>query len=686
MDSIKYILMVLCLLCVGLCAEVVSGTEKAAGEVEQVTVTVDDRVKDGVPEGIVTLFDKLDKAVIAGKPSEVGKLFDYDKLVELSAYESMPEEMKVMLKIKLPYTMPENILMGFLPVSAKIMHVKREDGNYIVMVRHFERNGISSLARWWVVQSEDQFLFYDVEFFDLPIRLSMNIQLSLAQASSVVSEDQKSVMRNISGAINALSDQDYWSAEDYLGQVGDVKLPGHYDMLRNVLVLMYAVGVEDVETGSKMIKKLEKDYPDMPYLKLCRILISLQKEDFNKALEYCVEYKKLTGDIADVLVLEGEAYEGLEEPEKAFKCYSDGLADMPGSLECLAGYIRLFEGDKTIELEKRFTETPYLAENFYDFWGLLTYGEHYEIASIALEVYKKLCPDQDCNMYEAELAYLQGDYKKIIEALEGKRSSYVDDEDKLLMYDQYLFTAYIETLEFEKALAYSLMCYEADGDPFLVMIACAYSGEYAKAAEYLAECKYYGYTLDVLGEIPLFMNMVSNDEIWSNLSVEVDKLSSGSEEEFVSLVLLDRTGLEMDQTRLEGIVSRALGIDFSKEKEGGQFVVGEGEAYIIKLNGGVFMFNNINSPYVFEELGEGLMSRDLSRAAISHRAWVSVDMLQLTNPEDIDYAYQVAGRILGGIINDNCVAVYAPSLGVLKANDVYIRQALVGDDPLKVFR
>jgi len=113
----------------------------------------------------------------------------------------------------------------------------------------------------------------------------------------------------------------------------------------------------------------------------------------------------------------------------------------------------------------------------------------------------------------------------------------------------------------------------------------------------------------------------------------------------------------------------------------------DGDCFMLKIPEGVFWVFNIRKPYMDnpEEFAESIPDRRLREAVAQHQAWISVDLLQWSGPDDRTGAYAVIGKALAALAGPDVLAINAPELGRCNEFDPGLIEQLAGGDPLAIF-
>ena len=190
---------------------------------------------------------------------------------------------------------------------------------------------------------------------------------------------------------------------------------------------------------------------------------------------------------------------------------------------------------------------------------------------------------------------------------------------------------------------------------------------------------------------------------------EDDSEDESSEERrpLTSLVLLQKELPHLEPVVLARLASQAWGVPVSgsdlDEDEGdapeedstekGAYVIGQAPVFICSHPSGMFLLNVFDRPYWEEDMLPKVAAelRELrARLAVEqHAAWLSLDLMAGLDPEDpeqLKEAYQIIGRFLATIADDNTLAVVDPQRGQLFVYDPETEAKLQSDDPLAALR
>lgn len=173
--------------------------------------------------------------------------------------------------------------------------------------------------------------------------------------------------------------------------------------------------------------------------------------------------------------------------------------------------------------------------------------------------------------------------------------------------------------------------------------------------------------------------------LWSWLKGRFGKKAE-KEKPLISLVLLLREPRSLDTATLARLAGDAWGTKLATDKgDATDFVVGDSPLFIIQCKGYMFLVNNFPKPYVEnpEAVAEEMKELRLRKAMGEHRAWLSVDLLGEADEVNLKEAYRYIGKLVANLMNDDCLAIYAPSTQRLNICDADLKEKLRGPHPLE---
>lgn len=204
------------------------------------------------------------------------------------------------------------------------------------------------------------------------------------------------------------------------------------------------------------------------------------------------------------------------------------------------------------------------------------------------------------------------------------------------------------------------------------------------------------------------LDLYEDDEP-SDASDSAGEADSDSEDDRppISLVLLLREPAHLEASILARLASQAWGLEITSrdedasealleeaesehaEEQSDGFLVGMAPVFLCKHPAGMFLIHVRDEPYWEEETLPNVLE-DLTElrcrfAAEQHRAWVAMDVLHERDRDDeaqLREAYQIIGKFLAAVADDNSLAVLAPQFGMIFPYDPETEAKLQGEDPL----
>lgn len=107
----------------------------------------------------------------------------------------------------------------------------------------------------------------------------------------------------------------------------------------------------------------------------------------------------------------------------------------------------------------------------------------------------------------------------------------------------------------------------------------------------------------------------------------------------------------------------------------------------MKIPQGMFLFHNMPSPVseLTSEQAAKIQDQRLRRILTTHRAWMSMNLMQRFEPYPEEEAYRVIGRVLSQFADEDCLGVYYLAKNRCVEMTPDVAAGLAGDDPLAVF-
>jgi len=155
----------------------------------------------------------------------------------------------------------------------------------------------------------------------------------------------------------------------------------------------------------------------------------------------------------------------------------------------------------------------------------------------------------------------------------------------------------------------------------------------------------------------------------------------------VSIVLLLRAPLKLDERVVSKAVSEALEIKQSKDSDQATFLMAKPPYYRVQVESGAYVVNNQAELYSEDpfRLVRGIENPGLQRTVASHQAWLSIDWAEREPPKDLLRAYQDMGKIIVALAGPDALAVYSPDLNEFSPYNQTIAGILTSTDPLQIF-
>lgn len=159
-----------------------------------------------------------------------------------------------------------------------------------------------------------------------------------------------------------------------------------------------------------------------------------------------------------------------------------------------------------------------------------------------------------------------------------------------------------------------------------------------------------------------------------------------------ALVQLRRTPNNfLTDKKLTDICERVWNVRFGNAEGGSDthYVVGQNPAFIVSApDGVVLLVNNFATPYFDDPIkaaGE-LNELRIRHALESHTAWLSVDLLAFADDtRQRSEAYPTIAKLFVELLDDDCLAVFAPETGSILPYEPELAEKLRGPSPLAAF-
>jgi uncharacterized protein YegJ (DUF2314 family) len=155
----------------------------------------------------------------------------------------------------------------------------------------------------------------------------------------------------------------------------------------------------------------------------------------------------------------------------------------------------------------------------------------------------------------------------------------------------------------------------------------------------------------------------------------------------ISFVVLLKEPRKLDESSLGDMVSKAVGIARDPDTVDKGFLVAKPPYYKVELKSGVYVINNIATPYFenADKLAKEIEDPQLRAAVAEHHAWIAVDWAGKEEPVDVRAAYSDMGKIAAALARPDALAIYSPEEGQLSVFNDSVATAMTGEDPLQIF-
>ncbi len=169
----------------------------------------------------------------------------------------------------------------------------------------------------------------------------------------------------------------------------------------------------------------------------------------------------------------------------------------------------------------------------------------------------------------------------------------------------------------------------------------------------------------------------------------------------VSLVYFLSDAKKADEATVRSCVENALGIKFDVDDPDSEHFVmpfrapdsGNDEDaidhFMVKIPQGLFAVLVASQPYIDEPAAfarESIKDKRLRNAVQNHQAWLSVDLMDdTTDPDKVNTAYSIIGKILATMAGPDCLAIYCPELQRCNEFDLGLIEVLSSSNPLALF-
>jgi uncharacterized protein YegJ (DUF2314 family) len=160
----------------------------------------------------------------------------------------------------------------------------------------------------------------------------------------------------------------------------------------------------------------------------------------------------------------------------------------------------------------------------------------------------------------------------------------------------------------------------------------------------------------------------------------------------VALVQLRRVPNNfLTDRKLTEVCERVWKVKFGNAEGGSDthYVVGQNPAFIVSVPDGiVLLVNNFATPY-FDDPNKAagdVNELRIRHALETHTAWLSVDLLAFSDEtRERSEAYPAIAKLFVELLDDDCIAVFAPETGSILPYEAELAEKLRGPNPLAAF-
>jgi uncharacterized protein YegJ (DUF2314 family) len=115
------------------------------------------------------------------------------------------------------------------------------------------------------------------------------------------------------------------------------------------------------------------------------------------------------------------------------------------------------------------------------------------------------------------------------------------------------------------------------------------------------------------------------------------------------------------------------------------YVSGEEPTFLVCLNHEFYLINHFSRPYMDDpqRVARRISEMRLQKAIERHQSWLSVDYLGEATTVERAMAFRTIGRIAASLLDQDCVAIFAPASGQLNLVDEQTADVLRSSQPLR---
>lgn len=308
-------------------------------------------------QSIQEMMDKLAAAVRRRDQSRVAELFDagmlYDALLGRFGSQITDPKDRFDIEIDTDQAFSQGVITGQLWFgweSLKVEDLRETDSSteLIALVRHVSKEEADQKTLWWLTCRDGTWQAYDYEFVMEGQRYSDFLGLYMRdQPAMDESPEWLEALDRIQNAIGLISTGDHKQARRELQYASVADLPAAYEALRLQTLGTLALKQEDPETALSLIDRAIAKDPRRAGAQVARTETLIALGRHRQAYKQAEELLERFGEDSKVLMLAGNALDGLNRSDEAMEMYRRAVVDNPNDVLALATIaVRLPPEDK----------------------------------------------------------------------------------------------------------------------------------------------------------------------------------------------------------------------------------------------------------------------------------------------------------------------------------------------------
>ncbi|HEV8607512.1 MAG TPA: DUF2314 domain-containing protein [Tepidisphaeraceae bacterium] len=165
-----------------------------------------------------------------------------------------------------------------------------------------------------------------------------------------------------------------------------------------------------------------------------------------------------------------------------------------------------------------------------------------------------------------------------------------------------------------------------------------------------------------------------------------NRKSGGQDRPTIALVLLLSEPRFLDEKSLAKLVEKAWGLPANWSQKAGNSGKGKSPLLRIHAEGRAFVVQNVDAPYFDEpkKAAQEMRELRLRKVVAEHRAWLSVEYYGSEKGESAGTIYQLIGKLIAELCDNDCLAVLCPATGGINIYDDEIRLGLCEKNPMEL--